>query len=284
MILVIRTDREYLLLLKINKMGKNPKIFMLHRVLNEYDEGDYYFQRETAISWKKFIELLDFIEMKGWKTKPISSLGEGCTDNDAYITFDDGYMDNARALDELIGRGMTATIYPVKDFVQNKFSPIDDMAHYLMSTENVTNTLRHSLLVGRIKKILRWTSSSTYRRLRGSLFGIETDFEHTQMFMSEQALKCYCEKGIELGIHGVSHRAFTLLSPHTLKYELIESLAWIRALGAEHQVSICFPHGKHNKQVIQECSNISSIFLGVDTNQTHPLVYRRIHVTEGYSE
>jgi|TARA_B100001063_G_scaffold158194_1_gene147558 peptidoglycan/xylan/chitin deacetylase (PgdA/CDA1 family) len=263
-------------------MDKQPRIYMLHRVLKNYDEKNYYYQRQTGISWKKFIELLDTIEKKGWKTKPISALAKGYTHNDVFITFDDGYRDNIGAFDELINRGMIATVYPVKDFVLDGFSPIDDMALHLMSTPNVPKDLSLSLLGGRLKRILRGITASRYRYLRQRLFGIDVDADSTHLFMQEHHLKLYNSQGIELGIHGCSHRAFTQLSPSELNKELTENYNWIRGLGCRESMSICFPHGKHNKKVIEQSQLFGLIHLGVDCETFYPSVLRRIHITEDY--
>jgi peptidoglycan/xylan/chitin deacetylase (PgdA/CDA1 family) len=263
-------------------MKKKPRIYMLHRVIEHYDEDNYYFQRKTAISWNKFIELLDLIEMNGWQAKPISSITMGFTDQDVFITFDDGYEDNCKALDELIRRGMTATVFPVKDFSLTGFSPIDDMSQHVMASTTINANLLQSLLGGRIKKILRGMSASRYRYYRKHWFSIVIDADNSDLFMSEEQLRHYCDHGIELGIHGRSHRAFIHLSSSELKYELVDSFNWLKLLGNISVASICFPHGKHNEQVIKLSQSVSQILLGVDCDTLESAVLRRIHVTEDY--
>lgn len=264
-------------------MKQQPRIYMLHRVIEHYDEDDYYFQRKTAISWNKFIELLDLIEMNSWKTKPISNITMGFTDQDVFITFDDGYEDNCNALDELIRRGMTATVFPVKDFSLTGFSPIDDMAQHVMASNDITPSLLQSLLGGRIKKLLRGMSALRYRYYRKHWFSITIDADNSDLFMSEQQLKRYCAQGIELGIHGRSHRAFINLTSSELYSELIGSLNWLKSLGSMSAVSICFPHGKHNEQVIKLSQSVGQILLGVDCDTLDSAVLRRVHVTEDYN-
>jgi len=265
-------------------MQKKPKIYMLHRILEQFDAKNYYFQRETAISWQRFVALLELIEHKGWTTKPASALANGYTDNDVFITFDDGYTDNNKALDELIRRGMTATIYPVMEFALTSFSPIDDMAHHLMYQQEVTPVLRTALLDGRLKKLLRNITATRYRYLRKHWFDIDFDAVTGELFMGEQQLSHYYRQGIEIGIHGRSHRAFNHLSATSLEAELSESLLWLQSLGITKPISTCFPHGKHNERVIAQCLPISQTLLGVDCEMGFSQVLRRIHVKEQYYE
>ena len=264
-------------------MKQQPRIYMLHRILKYYDENNYYFQRNTAISWNKFIELLDLIEINGWQTRHISSLAQGYTDNDVFITFDDGFKDNSTAFDEMIRRNMTATLYPVKDFALTGFSPIDDMAHHLMATPGVASDLLQSLLSGRLKRLLRGVSASRYRYFRKHWFGINFDAIREPFFMQEKQLAYYRSQGIELGIHGRSHRAFTHLTTFELSAELSDCLHWLRSLGNDSPTSICFPHGKHNDLVIKQSHLIANILLGVDCDDIHLSVLRRVHITEEYN-
>ncbi|MFK5892669.1 MAG: polysaccharide deacetylase family protein [Pseudomonadota bacterium] len=264
-------------------MKQQPRIYMLHRIIEHFDESNYYFQRKTAISWLKFIELIDLIEKKGWKTRCISSLVQGYTDNDVFLTFDDGYKDNSSALDELIRRGMTATVYPVKNFTLTNFSPIDDMAHHLMATPNVAKNLLSSLLDGRLKRVLRRMSASRYRYFRKHWFSIDIDANNADLFMQEKQLKRYSSQGIELGIHGRSHRTFNHLTSSELSSELSDCLNWLCSLGNVSSTSLCFPHGKHSETVIKQSQSIVKIMLGVDCDTLLPPVLKRIHVTEDYN-
>ena len=276
MILHIPMDDVFLLLLKMNEQ---PQIYMLHRVLAKVDSENYYFQRKTAISWQCFIKLLDKIEENNQQTAVISQLHQHHKNN-VYITFDDGYIDNALALDEMLKRGMVATLYPVKDFIETNFSPIDDMAHYLRLHPNVNSTLKKSLIDGRLKNILKKISTHRYRYLRQHLFSISSDYPYKRLFLHTAQLKYYLKAGIELGIHGCSHQIFTTLSATQLAQELKQASDWLYHLGAEKKLSICFPHGKFNPQVISQCHNYSHLLLGVDTKITNQAVFKRIHLQE----
>ena len=101
--------------------------------------------------------------------------------------------------------------------------------------------------------------------------------------MREKQLKHYSNQGIELGIHGRSHRAFTHLTKFELSSELRDCLQWLRCLGQGSPMSICFPHGKHNDLVIEQSHLIANILLGVDCDDLYLPVLRRIHITEEYN-
>ncbi|MCK5855213.1 MAG: polysaccharide deacetylase family protein [Sulfurovaceae bacterium] len=252
---------------------------MLHRVLEKIEPDNYYFQRKTAISWQCFIKLLDKIEEDNQQTAVISQLEKHSKDN-VYITFDDGYLDNAPALDEILRRGMVATLYPVKNFIETNFSIIDDMAHHLMQYPSTNSKLKKSLISGRFKNILKKISVHRYRYLRQHIFNISSDYPYKRLFLHTLQLKYYLKAGIELGIHGCSHQIFTTLSTQQLAQELKQASDWLYYLGAKKKLSICFPHGKFNSQVIAQCYDYSHLLLGVDTKITDQAVFKRLHVQE----
>ncbi len=251
---------------------------MLHRVLPHYDPDNYYFQRGTAISWQRFIQLLDHIEKQGFQTRPISALSDSPQPDSIYLTFDDGYADNASVFDELLRRNMTATLYPAMDFVRTGFSPIDDMAWHLMVASSLPDEIKQSLINGRLKKLLRKLSASRYRSLRQSWFHIETDAP--SVFLTESQLVHYVHRGIELGFHGVSHRPLTALNEKEIKHELELGMAWLRQLSPSPIHSICYPHGKYNALVLCITRCYLHIHLTVDTPTTDSQVYSRIFFQE----
>ncbi|MDQ7074784.1 MAG: polysaccharide deacetylase family protein [Gammaproteobacteria bacterium] len=253
---------------------------MLHRVLKKEPSNHYYFQRQTAISWPRFIHLLDEIEANKKITKTLSKLNRSNTDNTVYISFDDGYIDNTHALDEILRRNMVATLFPVKSFIQQGFSVIDDMAHHLILCNEVHPDQRRSLTSGKLKKILRRVTPRRYRQLRQACFKINRDAESPSLFMSEKKLKHYIAQGIEVGIHGVSHRIFTCLSNKSLRAELHESQQWLYSLGAHGVLPICFPHGAHDASTVTTCLQMGSPLLGVDSPPKHTSVWQRIWIKE----
>jgi peptidoglycan/xylan/chitin deacetylase (PgdA/CDA1 family) len=261
-----------------------PKIFMLHRVLPEYDPDNYYFKRDTAISWRRFIAILDQIEMEGMQTLPISAVNRDSNRSSVFLTFDDGYADNAAALDEILRRGMRATVFPVQQFIQEAFSPIDDMAFHLMAHNDVPLDLYSSLMSGKFKKLLRRLSANRYRYLRRRWFGLINDASPWDLFLTNQQLSDFVSRGIELGIHGSSHRVFTSLTDNELLKELSDSRDWIHSLGIRGNLSICFPHGTHDQRITNICSGFGEFLLGVDALPLCETVKRRIHIKEVSNE
>lgn len=260
-----------------------PKIYMLHRVLPIAEPNNYYFQRRTAISWNKFVSLLDMIEQSELVTHPISALGPGTCDSGVFITFDDCYRDITDALDEIIRRKMTATIFPVKNFSCTGFSPIDDMAKRLMQFQELPSELNNSLIEGRLKKLLRRLTPERYRRLRQQWFGIDHDIhQQPPLFMSEAQLTAYSEQGIELGIHGTSHRTFISLPSNQLHQELADAKEWLTNISHANEFPICFPHGAHDERVVTICRKYSKHLLGVDSSSKSPQVLKRLWITEDY--
>jgi len=258
-----------------------PVVYMLHRVLPHKQMNNYYFQRKTAISWSRFIELLDGIEERGQKTVTISSIANGSEGKSTVaISFDDGYLDNVLALNEICRRGMTATLFPVQSFVQQGFSVIDDMAGHLMHIDSIETELYHDLLRGRLKKILRRLTPKRYRYFRRLWFGIDYDANSSAKFMSESQLSDFIFRGIEVGVHGVSHRVFSCLSDRRLLAELTDARSWLFSLGAKGVLPICFPHGDYDQRVVEMCLHFGVPLLGVDVKSKNSNVWRRQWITE----
>lgn len=69
-----------------------------------------------AVSMRRFCEQLDFLVAEGYSTRTVRELvsaAEGDRERTAVITFDDGYVDNLAACEELKKRGMRASWFVV---------------------------------------------------------------------------------------------------------------------------------------------------------------------------
>lgn len=255
---------------------------MLHRVLPRRADN-YYFRRGTAVSFDHFRRLLDALEKHRWlSVTPLCRPARATNRRRVCITFDDGYADNAAAFDELLARGLRATLFVVKDFTVENFSPIDDMAAWLDDAPNVPPELAASLETGRLKNILRSLPAPRYRRLRARHF-TANDHKHAAQFLTEQQLRDYHRRGIAIGIHGRTHRVWPRLPAARLRAEIDETARWLRGLGVNRIAGLCFPHGQYRdcRNLGGEIERLAAVGLfGVEQPYTDPAVTPRIWVRQ----
>jgi len=258
------------------------KTLMLHRVLPRRVDN-YYFRRGTAISFDHFRRLLDALEKHRWRSvTPLCPLDSAAAVRRVCITFDDGYADNAAAFDELLARDLCATLFVVKDFVVENFSPIDDMAAWLDDARDVPAELAVSLETGRLKKILRGMSAQRYRRFRARHFAAG-DHKNAARFLTERQLTDYHRRGIAVGIHGKSHRVWRRLPAAQLRADINETARWLRELGVAEIAGLCFPHGQY-----RSCANLGGTIeqlaavglFGVEKKYPDPAVTPRVWVKQ----
>ena len=256
------------------------KTLMLHRVLPVERTDGYYFRRGTAIDTACFHRLLDALEQHRVRTvTPLHTGGEG---RRVCITFDDGYADIAPALDALLARGMRATIFVVKEYCISNFSPIDDMAAWLDASESVPAALAESLTCGAMKKRMRGMPVFRYRRHRRRLFGFG-DHPASAGFLTERQLREFHARGIAVGIHGCTHRAWSNLSAPQLCAEIEESADWLRKLGVRDIAGLCYPHGCYRAlhNLDGEVARLAETgVFGVDRPYADPAVTRRVWVRQ----
>lgn len=252
----------------VNPFASRAPILMLHRVLEKYDSNNYYFQRGTAISWQCFSR---------WVAWAVSCREQGLPV--PVFTFDDGYVDNYRAIVELLKFDVPVVLSPVRDFVVTGFSPIDDMAARLNEGEfKVSHRLHMALLGGKLKACLAALDAQQYRLYRQRWFAITDDAPKNQ-FLSEIQLCQLVSLGLQLGVHGVSHRVWTALSTAELHAEIQHSFSWLASLGCKQPVALCMPHGKIDQSLYSILQRYRLPLLGVD--RAYPFaVTRRLWVKE----
>lgn len=89
-----------------------PVMLMYHSVMLGNGTPEW----PWAVSIKRFRSQIDFLEAEGWATPTMAELvasPEKWQGRTAVITFDDGYLDNLYACEELQKRGMMATFFMV---------------------------------------------------------------------------------------------------------------------------------------------------------------------------
>lgn len=247
-----------------NALSGGAPVLMLHRVLEQYDPNNYYYQRGTAISWQRFNTCLLWA---------VECREQGLPG--PVFSFDDGYADNEPAIKALLSAGLPVVLFPVRDFVLTGFSPIDDMAARLNQGElELSAKLRASLIGGKLKACLAKLNADQYRAYRQRWFAIDEDAS-SAAFLSELQLRELVSMGLQLGVHGVSHRIWTEISPADLHAEIQGSLEWLSSLGCKHPFGLCMPHGKINVDVYQALSAYSLPLFGVDQDYPFAVLRRR---------
>lgn len=99
-------------LLRHGAVDRGPVGLMYHSV----SPGNYTPRWPWAVSMRRFREQLDYLAAEGYATPTVSELtaeAERWKQRTAVITFDDGYVDNLAACEELHKRGMRATLFVV---------------------------------------------------------------------------------------------------------------------------------------------------------------------------
>jgi peptidoglycan/xylan/chitin deacetylase (PgdA/CDA1 family) len=95
--------------------GKHGPISLMYHSITK--EKTYW---PWAVSFDNFRRQLDLLDSAGWKTSTISDLVSPDFISDkptVLITFDDGYLDNIDAVEELAKRKMNATLFVVSGYI-----------------------------------------------------------------------------------------------------------------------------------------------------------------------
>jgi peptidoglycan/xylan/chitin deacetylase (PgdA/CDA1 family) len=96
-----------------NAGGHGPVMLMYHTVVPGRTRPSW----PWAVSMRQFCEQLDFLATEGYATPTMRELAtarsNNCVERTAVITFDDGYVNNLAAFEELKKRGMRASWFIV---------------------------------------------------------------------------------------------------------------------------------------------------------------------------
>ena len=95
--------------------------------------------------------------------------------------------------------------------------------------------------------------------------------------LSRQELRFLADSGFEIGSHGVSHRAFTTLSPKQCLMELRQSKQTLEEIIGRSVISISYPFGQFSKPIL-ELSHQQGYRFGVGS-----IYYFKLHKLDGLS-
>jgi peptidoglycan/xylan/chitin deacetylase (PgdA/CDA1 family) len=246
--------------------------FMFHRISPE-ENGSYYFKRGTAISQRKFEEILRVIDSINL---PVILPNQKANSTGVCLTFDDGYKDNLWAFRKLRDKHLESILFPVKDYIKNRFSITDDLASIYDQQEYGVD----GLLKDRVRKIVRKMDNTRYRYYRSRIFGFNNDQCPADLFMSELELKEATSLGVSLGVHGTTHRIWPSLGDFELIQEVKESDKWLSQLSNNSIEYLAYPHGKEPNDNVFECLLDDYVNFGVDRFYKNPLILERIWVKE----
>lgn len=102
-------------------------------------------------------------------------------------------------------------------------------------------------------------------KVKGSLFPIQNMTFNKEYFnlhregirpLSEEELKSLYDSGFELGSHGQSHQNFRKLSFKQVQTELSESKAWLEKITGSEVVTVCYPIGGVDSDVVDAAKKI----------------------------
>jgi len=246
---------------------------MLHRILPKLNADCYYSERGMAISQRQFEMLLDESQRRGL---PLVTRRPEKKQPALCLTFDDGYADNSWAFDRIIERDGCAWLFPVKTYVQQNFSVTDDFAAQLKASPKEYSELD----LVRLRRIIRRLTPKRYRYWRRRVAAIEIDRCSSDLFLSEEDLQEYSALGIQMGLHGVTHRIWSCLRWKELAWELRESENWLYGLTGVRPTGACFPHGQApSKRALNSLLNVYDCF-GVDKPYKQDQIIRRFWLRE----
>jgi peptidoglycan/xylan/chitin deacetylase (PgdA/CDA1 family) len=245
---------------------------MLHRILPAVDDN-YYFRRGTAISRAKFVSIVDIVVESGL---PVICSSASSEQRGVCFSFDDGYADNDWALRQLHNRGWPAVVFPVRDYTHDGFAVMDDLAAH--SAGGLCSKSAH--FSDRLRGVCRLMTAKQYRQCRAKLFSVDQDKCPPDLFFTEEDLAAWSKRGIQLGIHGVTHRIWSNLSSAQLAEEVEQSTRWIESLTGKIPECAAFPHGKEPPPILSRSILRGKILYGVDRPYADQQVLRRMWLKE----
>ena len=71
------------------------------------------------------------------------------------------------------------------------------------------------------------------------------------LYMSKTDIKKLISNGMHIGGHGYSHVRLGKLNHNEQKKEVLQNLKFLKSMGLNKNLSLCYPHGSYDKNTIK---------------------------------
>ncbi len=235
-------------------------IFMFHRIFSQINKSstNAYMDRGTAISMKKFIEILNFIKSFDYKVLVFSEYVDRIhleKNSRKYIclTFDDGYIDNYELAFPILQEfGYKATFFPIIDFCFYRKISYLDFYYQTIDASSLKPAERIDYIIGKKKQDFLNKNEQEAKNYLSLLQASQNiALTYSDIYMNESQLKEIYKYGNEIGSHSITHRILTNLEAKEIEEELQGSKKVLQELTNSTCIPLCYPHGKYNSLVIE---------------------------------
>lgn len=239
------------LILKIKKENKQLLVFYFHGLFESFKQKDLnHIDPQTNITVEQFADFIDYFQNNNYKFLSPEGLKSDLENGPyAMITFDDGYFNNMLALDILNKYKVPAVIFiSTRNIIENKSYWWDIIYKYRtkqgMSIQKIRNE-QNSL------KKLKYTLIDDYILKN---FGKEAFVPWSEIdrpFNREEIKELAKNPYISIGNHTHNHAILVNYNKDEIKDELSISNKIIYELTDSFPISIAFPNGNYNQEVLE---------------------------------
>lgn len=289
---------------------QNLSILAYHRVLPTVDKSYPFVRGVMSCNPEMFDMQLTFLKkhfnvINFRDLEEIHQLKEDIPPSSLILTFDDGYADNySHMLPILKSHDLTATVFLTTHYIDTgELFWVDRLAYKI----NNMPEGRLELLDGTQAYEVKNTNREEVRRQIGQLCSSLTFRQHFQLLdeiynlvdvepteeeyelarpMSWDEVIELDKSGVEIGTHTVMHGFLDRMTRDEIKIELLDSKETITKRLQKEAITICYPAGKYNDNVISmahQCNyKYGCSYLHGTAKYTDKLQYQipRIHVDD----
>ncbi len=239
------------LVLKIKKENKQLLVFYFHGLFESYKQKDLnHIDPQTNMTVEQFADFIDYFQNHNYTFLLPEDLKSDLEDGPyAMITFDDGYFNNTLAVQMLNKYKVPAVIFiSTKNITENKSYWWDIIYKY--RTKQGTNIEKIRDEQNFLKK-LKYPLIDDYilKNFGKKAFTPWSDIDRP--FKSEEITELVKNPNISIGNHTHNHAILINYSKEEIKEELSVSNKVISDLTGSMPVSIAFPNGNYNQQVLE---------------------------------